>query len=497
MGLRDYGTATWVGVDPDCDHLRPAAHGYDPHATSTLGPNRDGCAPDNSAHSNPVKRQQYRDVCVKCGARRSDAQIGLEASPDAYIAELVAVFREVRRVLRDDGTLWLNLGDSYATGTVAPRNATSLNGPEVPASWAGRSQPERLGTPRGYKTKDLLMIPARVALALQADGWYLRSQLPWIKRSSMPESCTDRPSSAVEYVYLLTKSGATTFWVHRDKSGSRTQPAPDYRWLDHANDDAETANEPSGWRDEKMADGKLRWKRLNLWTGCDYFWDTEAVKRTAAQPERTRADAFGGINHAARGQHSEGSTFNGSSSRIFRNSDLFFDSLETPHGLITDADGNPIALDVNPAGFAEAHFATFPPNLVLPLVRASTSERGCCAACGAPWTRQLGKQYEIEGRGAGNGFVREHRISVGGRGDETVWVPKSRDTVGWQPSCQCTADVVPATVLDPFAGAFTAPMVADRLRRNAIGIELSETYCKMARERLVKDAGMFAELASD
>jgi DNA modification methylase len=106
-----------------------------------------------------------------------DGQIGLEASPDAFVAEMVAVFREVRRALRDDGTLWLNLGDSYATGTTAPRKATEIEGPAVPASWAGRSQPERVGTPAGLKTKDLMMIPARVALALQADGWWLRSDI--------------------------------------------------------------------------------------------------------------------------------------------------------------------------------------------------------------------------------------------------------------------------------------------------------------------------------
>lgn len=97
-----------------------------------------------------------------------DGQLGLEETPDEYVRSMVTVFDEVWRVLRDDGTLWLNLGDSYATGTTAPRSPTSTKGPRVPASWAGRSQPERCGTPAGLKTKDLVGIPWRVALALQA-----------------------------------------------------------------------------------------------------------------------------------------------------------------------------------------------------------------------------------------------------------------------------------------------------------------------------------------
>ncbi len=133
-------------------------------------------------------------------------QLGLEATPDAYVAALVAVFREVRRVLKDDGTLWVNMGDSYATGTTAKRNPTTIEGPEVPASWSNRSQPERCGTPAGWKTKDLLGIPWLLAFALRADGWYLRSDIIWAKPNPMPESVTDRPTKAHEYLFLLSKS---------------------------------------------------------------------------------------------------------------------------------------------------------------------------------------------------------------------------------------------------------------------------------------------------
>ena len=128
-------------------------------------------------------------------------QIGLEQTPDEYVAQLVAVFREVRRVLRDDGTLWLNLGDSYANdskwgGSSSGKHASGLHG----NTGIGRSKKTT-----GAKAKDLLMIPARVALALQADGWTLRSDVIWHKPNPMPEAVKDRPTSAHEHVFLLSK----------------------------------------------------------------------------------------------------------------------------------------------------------------------------------------------------------------------------------------------------------------------------------------------------
>ena len=134
-----------------------------------------------------------------------DGQIGLESTPDAYIARMVEVFREVRRVLRDDGTLWLNLGDSYATGTTSNRQESPNAGVGANCPEAQNSVP-RIGTPIGLKTKDLCMIPWRVALALQADGWWLRSVIVWAKKSPMPESVTDRPTSSWEPIFLLAKS---------------------------------------------------------------------------------------------------------------------------------------------------------------------------------------------------------------------------------------------------------------------------------------------------
>ena len=135
-------------------------------------------------------------------------QIGLEATPDAFVARLVEVFREVRRVLRDDGTLWLNLGDSYAANRayqVPSTNGGAKHGSGRSAGGKGSSVPD------GIKPKDLIGIPWRVAFALQADGWYLRQDIIWHKPNPMPESVTDRCTKAHEYLFLLSKSAKYFF----------------------------------------------------------------------------------------------------------------------------------------------------------------------------------------------------------------------------------------------------------------------------------------------
>ena len=155
-----------------------------------------------------------------------DGQIGLEATPDEYVARMVEVFREVRRVLRDDGTLWMNLGDSYNT---APAGNTKPSGfSQIPSYWTGGAVKYERGVTNanGLKPKDLIGIPWRVAFALQADGWYLRSDIIWHKPNPMPESVTDRPTKSHEYVFLLSKSARYVYdieairepvserWVH-------------------------------------------------------------------------------------------------------------------------------------------------------------------------------------------------------------------------------------------------------------------------------------------
>lgn len=143
-----------------------------------------------------------------------EGQIGLEKTPEEYVAKLVEVFREVRRVLRNDGTLWLVLGDTYASFKGACRNPgggeTSL-GKHLKAAGvipAHRASPNRMLPPghNSLKPKDLIMIPAQVALALRADGWWLRKDIIWAKPNPMPESVKDRPTSSHEYIFLLAKA---------------------------------------------------------------------------------------------------------------------------------------------------------------------------------------------------------------------------------------------------------------------------------------------------
>jgi DNA modification methylase len=139
-------------------------------------------------------------------------QLGLESTFEEYVARLVEIFREVRRVLKDDGTLWLNLGDSYA-GSNMTGGTKSINGRGKKlltmfrcGNLRGVSNRDGLGKVPGLKPKDLVGIPWRVAFALQADGWYLRSDIIWHKPNPMPESVTDRPTKAHEYLFLLAKS---------------------------------------------------------------------------------------------------------------------------------------------------------------------------------------------------------------------------------------------------------------------------------------------------
>ena len=374
-GLRDYGTAQWDGGDAGCDHKHPLRMRS---ANSTL---------DQGADYAAMSFGNYRDICGKCGARRIDAQLGLEASPDEWIAEMVAVFREVRRVLRSDGTLWLNVGDSY--------NANQGSGC-FDTNGDGGGKKRFTHTPKmntGLAPKQLLMMPARLALALQADGWWLRSDIIWAKPNPMPESVTDRPTSAHEHVFLLSKSAR-------------------------------------------------------------YFYDADAVRDEAEYGRR-----------------------NWSAGRNCRN----------VWTIATEA-------------FPQSHYATMPTELAERCIKAGTSERGCCAKCGAPWVRQTERNVAFtSGSGrAGNvpaGKYLGAEQALSGSYDIRMGPSVSSTTTGWAPSCTCEAPTRPCTVLDPFAGAGTTCLVADRLQRHSIGIELNPAYCTMARNRIAQDAGMFAEVA--
>jgi DNA modification methylase len=200
FGLRDYGTATWEGGSADCNHMRDSKVG-DSTSTGHKGM-------DDKGHA--VGDAIYKDVCKKCGAVRKDSQIGLEETPEDYVQTMVELFREIRRVLRDDGTVWLNIGDSYA-GSGKGRNSDGSPNVDEDSKQAtskgtteGVLQKMKMGS--DLKQKDLIGIPWMLAFALRADGWYLRQDIIWSKPNPMPESVKDRCTKAHEYIFLLSKS---------------------------------------------------------------------------------------------------------------------------------------------------------------------------------------------------------------------------------------------------------------------------------------------------
>jgi len=270
-----------------------------------------------------------------------EGQLGLEPTPEEYVAKMVAVFREVRRVLRDDGTLWLNLGDSYAGSNCGSNDYRETTG--LGARPTERYKGQKPGLPASLKPKDLVGIPWRVAFALQANGWWLRSDIIWHKPNPMPESVKDRCTKAHEYVFMLTRSAC-------------------------------------------------------------YYFDSNAIREPVVSVDDPRV---------GRGRQEYGGKYKNARQRAFVTID--------PNGRNRR---DVWAISTKP--YSGAHFAVMPPDLAEICIKAGSAE-----------------------------------------GD---------------------------TVLDPFGGAGTTGLVADRLGRNAILIELNPEYCEMARKRIESDAGMWARV---
>lgn len=298
-------------------------------------------------------------------------EFGLEATPDAFVAGMVELFREVRRVLRDDGTLWLNLGDSYAanhgSGSVSPGDKQSSN--------AG-SLTDKARSPRkfGLKSKDLIGIPWRVAFALQADGWYLRQDIIWHKPNPMPESVRDRCTKAHEYIFILSKSPR----YYYDHEAIKTPAKPEtIARLSQATFDQQTGGEKD-YQHGTNANRPIRKTLENLKTKLD--------------KQRGHGRRHAGFNDRWDQMSFEEQRALGSNKR----------SVWT----------------VSTKPFKGAHFATFPPDLIEPCILAGCPEGG--------------------------------------------------------------------TVLDPFFGAGTTGLVAERHGRNWIGCELNPAYIEIAERRIAE-----------
>ena len=411
-GLRDYGTAQWEGGDPECAHEAP------PEWIESRFTGKSGLTGTETQAEAAKTRWFNPDGSCPCGATRIDTQIGLEPTFEAHLKVLANVFREVRRVLRKDGSLWLNYGDAYTSGGRASQvgqggKVTSQVMHDLP----------RPATPAGLKPKDLMMMPARVAMALQADGWWLRSEIIWHKPNPMPESVTDRPTNSHEKLFLLTRS-----------------------------------------------------KR--------YFYDAEAV-RVPINPNRAVKAVIngGGVSVRPPGKGADKNDLRAGSWKESRTTAEMAERGANLRNVWT----------IPTHAYSEAHFATFPTALVEPCIKAGTSETGCCGDCGAPWVRGIkaeSRPNQSDNAGKHDGSL--YRTVSGG-----VWKDARRKTdIGWKPSCACKSvlDLTPCTVLDPFGGSGTVGLVADRLGRDAILIELNPEYAQMARERIVGDAPLFADV---
>jgi DNA modification methylase len=227
-----------------------------------------------------------------------EGQIGLEKTPAEFIQILVEVFREIWRVLRDDGTVWLNMGDSYAGSGKGPTGADGIGiqekrqGTDKSDTNRGSQKCNLMGgkVANGWKSGDLYGMPWRLAFALQDDGWYLRTDIVWHKPNPMPESNKTRPTRSHEFIFLLTKSGKPLFWTHPEKDGARKKPEPDYYY--HNRETLEDVVEiPEDYLTKKHfidTDGKSKriWVRRNKWIGWNYFYDAEAIKEPVSESYR-------------------------------------------------------------------------------------------------------------------------------------------------------------------------------------------------------------------
>jgi len=351
-------------------------------------------------------------------------QLGLEKTPQEYVAKMVEVFREVRRVLRDDGTLWLNLGDSYA-GSMNGSNDYRDKESSISRN-NEKYKGQKPGRPAGLKAKDLCGIPWRLAFALQADGWWLRQDIIWHKPAPMPESVTDRCTKSHEYIFLLTKS-AKYFY---DAVAIQEEAAYD------------------GRKDEMMKGSQK--------------YENGYVPNQSAQTIAARG-------HARWNKNEEGL-------RVRNKRSVW---------------------SMNSQPYMGAHFATFPEELPLTCIKAGTSEKGRCPDCGAPWERIMDKgMTERDGKTktaydkkkSTAGRLAQLRQAARERGEE---YQNNAKTMGWRATCKCgdLGGAVPCLVLDPFSGAGTTCMVAKKLNRRYIGIELNPEYVVMAERRIETKCG--------
>ena len=361
--------------------------------------------------------------------------MGLEETPEEYVAKMVEVFLEVKRVLRKDGTLWLNIGDSYASkpsGCDGVSKSSGLNVANGNTKYRN-TLTKSVGTKRNtvvgsLKPKNLVGIPWRVAFALQADGWWLRSDIIWSKGNPMPESVTDRPTKSHEYIFLLTKSER-------------------------------------------------------------YFYDTEAIKEDAkewtGQAATFKRESGKATQLEVPGQTKASHRVDRKQDQVHRRYTGFNDRYEQ-----TPKRNKRSVWNINTKPFSEAHFAVFPPEIPETCIKAGTSEK-VVARNADPRGKgfiQSDRIFESGSGKSGNTPSGKNGIGMQG-GGQTLDIRRGpcvySNTIGWEPTCNCgIQQTIPCTALDPFSGSGTTLWVAEQMDRNSIGIELNPDYCEIIRRRM-------------
>ena len=370
-------------------------------------------------------------------------EIGGEKHPKEYVAHLVVIFREIRRVLRKDGVAWLNLGDSYIGGGRAGKGKHAFGGLEMNRSNGAVRYGLPTGKVEGFKPKDLAGIPWRTAIALQDDGWWLRSDIVWAKGNVLPESCTDRPTKSHEYIFLLSKS-------------------------------------------EK------------------YFYDAESIKEPALS---SNVHDLTGSGYLAPGQTPQTGNRPGNSGNIKRK---IGEDRDRPGSHL----GNSIpwkgytrnkrdVWNINTSPFQGDHYACFPLEIPTTCIKAGTSEKGCCSKCGSPWRRDIKRNNPSKAANAG------HVDRSGGAANTANpqtskglkrnggGVYSSAQDLGWIPTCDCQAEIVPCVVLDPFVGKGTTILAARQLGRIGLGFDLDPKNEKLIKKYSCGDASYIDEFVEE
>lgn len=460
-GLRDYGTGTWEGGDPGCPHERPST-------TMNVGFNERWGQGGGEKRQERKSGGQHSGTCPDCGAERIDRQIGLEATPDEWAASLVEVFAACRRVLRDDGSLWVECGDSYAANR-------TYQVPDSKHRDVGNGGAARV--PTGMKPKDLVGAPWLLAFALRADGWWLRGAYIWEKPDCMPESGRDRCTTSHSYLFHLAKSSRYFF----DRDAIR-EPFSDYSTGGNGGSyggNADVVRPPTGG---PRGSGTYLRNRGGVADG-QFTLDGDDPEREVVGPDgRRKLEHKTGDNGHENYENRDGAqrwpSLEGRSPRsVWR-----ITTEASSFGLCPACrrfwpDRAPaIHCGVN----VVAHFAVWPHKMVERIIACSTSEAGCCADCGASRVRVTeetraevltpGAMY-----GAGAGRTDGGRSTLVGAGSVTL---------GWEPTCECAAPTVPTTVLDPFGGSGTTARQARKMGRHCVLVELSPDYAEITSHRL-------------